>query len=241
MVKVVKKIDGEKVSYVLRCLWHILNDPKSDHMMKWHPELDNAFIVADEEKLIEYFKTYKDFKTSFLSFRRSLYLYGFKKTRNIWTNAYINKNDVESLKRVIRHKKLNKKNKLQAKLAKHFPQFLLMQNQMMMHQQRAAMAGHPAMPSQHSFFGMPQPSPIPANGFFPSESAPNSQKIEKDMSGRHVILSGGSYNTLPLPPHLQIPSQIPRLPSPLNPMDALSGFMMPANLPTPTSEQLKEE
>lgn len=242
MVKVVKKIDGEKVSYVLRCLWHILNDKKSDHMMRWHPEMDNAFIVADEDKLIEYFKTYTDFKTSFLSFRRSLYLYGFKKARNIWTNPYINKNDPESLKRVIREKKVNKNKNLSAKFAKHFPQFLMLQHQhQMMMQRMAAQQQYPG----NFFSAASQISPIPSNGFFPSESAPGpnpNPKIEKDVHGRNVILPG-SFNTLPMP-QMVMPGHhqmaMPQMASPMLNLSPLDGLHLPPNLPTPTNEHAPE-
>merc|ERR1719483_9445 len=88
-----KSDKNETIAYFLRCLWHIINDPGTDSAIHWHPQRTDAFIIADATFLEQTLLTYKPFKTSFNTLRRSLYFYEFKQRKNIWSHDRLDKNN----------------------------------------------------------------------------------------------------------------------------------------------------
>jgi len=100
--RVSKRPTEEGIVYFLRCFWYLVTDPDTDHLIRWDENEINKFIVEDENALDNFLKTYEGFRTSFNSFRRSLYFYGFKKFRTVWFHKDLDKNDRMSLKSIKR-------------------------------------------------------------------------------------------------------------------------------------------
>jgi len=103
-----RRIPGEPV-YFLRCLWEVVNDKSTDNAIYWHPDRRDAFIIVGEKLLDTTLLNYSRFKSSWQTFRRSLYLYGFSKEKNIWSNDLVDKENYDTLKLLKRKRKSNKK------------------------------------------------------------------------------------------------------------------------------------
>jgi len=130
--KVVKRFgDGRTdVVYFLRCLWHLVNDPKSDHVVHWHPTDSDKFVVeASEPEMDSFMKEYDGFKGTWMTFRRSMYFYGFKKTKNIWYHLKLDKNDKASLKLIKRVSRGRKKKETLEQLRTRYMQIMMQQMQ----------------------------------------------------------------------------------------------------------------
>jgi len=93
--------------YFLRCLWHIVNDPKTDPIIHWHPCKIDCFVIEDEKLLNALLKTYDAFQSNWNSFRRNLYFYGFSKQKNCWKHPQLERGCEKSLSNIKRKPKKN--------------------------------------------------------------------------------------------------------------------------------------
>jgi len=122
----------DKVCYFLRCLWYLMQDPNSNHVIYWHPEEKDKFIIPNEKNLEEFLVNYDGFKMTLNSLRRSLYFYGFKKMKSIWYHQNLDNTDRNSLTNIKRRSNTKKKKKLQEQYMKYMiAQMSCMQQQYM--------------------------------------------------------------------------------------------------------------
>lgn len=161
--KIEKRPGKNGIVYFLRCLWHLCEDPQSDEVISWDPDHINRFVIPNEKLLNEFLKTYDGFKTSLASFRRSLYFYGFRKSKNVWMHNQIDKNNKDSLK-LIRRKANTKKDRA-LKLRTQYMQLMLSQMKQM----------HP-----HFNFGNPG-----ASGFMKAQLPPSYSTLSSSNSGNN--------------------------------------------------------
>jgi len=144
----------------LNTLWKMVEDPKCDAVISWNPNDTASFMIHDLKEFRE--RTLKKYYAAkWNSFRRQLYFYGFKGTRDVkWSHKDLDHSDVESLNNVQRVKK-----------QKRSFEEMYLQNAMMMQQQ------------MFSNFMQPNPMMPPHVGMFSSNSISPPQVFSPGMTG----------------------------------------------------------
>lgn len=129
--KIYKCPSKDGICYFLRCFWHLLSDPESDHVAHWHPIQCDRFIIPDDVKLEQFLENYNGFRMSLNSFRRSLYFYGFKKMKTVWFHQHLNNQDRCCLSSIKRRASSKRKER---KLQQQYMQLMMAQMSSMQHQ-----------------------------------------------------------------------------------------------------------
>lgn len=129
--KVYKCPSRDGICYFLRCFWHLLSDPESDHVAHWHPMEVDKFIIPDDSALEDFLQNYGGFRMTLNSFRRSLYFYGFKKMKTEWFHQQLNNTDRGCLSQIKRRASSKRKER---KLQQQYMQLMMAQMSSMQHQ-----------------------------------------------------------------------------------------------------------
>lgn len=161
-----KKNVRKPISPFLKALWTLVGDPECNHVVSWDLNDVTRFNIHDV-KTLKSITLKKYYSAKWESFRRQLYFYGFKGTKDTsWSHANLDHTNHESLHDIKRTPK--PKNKMK----KHMMDMMRL-FQMHQHQQMFMPSNSPMLPPS-----MAHMNPHSPNAFVFSRMSPNSEMAQ---------------------------------------------------------------
>lgn len=228
----------------LSTLWTICEDPVCDDVISWDPEDKCAFVIRQPEKLKNETLP-KYYAAKWHSFRRQLYFYGFKGTRDVvWRHPHLDHTVAESFDNIKRVKSGTKRrmDDLYANFGMFPPMFAPFSNQMF---------------TPFSSSGSSPPTSM-MQGFVPGYSPTNATMRHNPMNPHNSHLHQNNADLGKFPPSLTnfLPKPIdskvqplvsptlmvPNMPSMMPMMPVMSPvYISPPNVGMPQFKKLKTE
>lgn len=172
--------EAQSTRIFLVTLWTICEDPKCDDTISWNPESVNEFIIHQFDKFKEEVLP-KYYSAKWNSFRRQLYFYGFKGTKDtVWRHAELDHTNPESLQNIKRVRNTTRKRRLQEafQLAAAMSGYAQMGNPALAYQQMLmqsmSMGNLPPQTQQGMISSLPPPM---------SSSSVSPPNYQQDVSG----------------------------------------------------------